>query len=118
MTFSRRQFCGTLGAGLALANMDLFADEPKPKPLRVIAYNIFKLTGWPSDRPLAKQAVAKGQMAKRFQSIAFPLIGAGSGGYNQQRAKEIMLDELAKADLNIDTLIVEFKKKAVSSDVI
>jgi endonuclease/exonuclease/phosphatase family metal-dependent hydrolase len=32
----------------------------------VIAYSIFKLTGWPSDRPLAQQAGAKGQMAKRL----------------------------------------------------
>jgi O-acetyl-ADP-ribose deacetylase len=47
-----------------------------------------------------------------FRSIAFPLIGAGSGGYNQQRAKQIMLDELAKVDSTIDVLIVEFKKKA------
>jgi O-acetyl-ADP-ribose deacetylase len=48
----------------------------------------------------------------RFRSIAFPLIGAGSGGYNQQLAKQIMLDELAKVDSSIAVLIVEFKKKA------
>ena len=66
MTISRRQFCGALGAGLAVANTDLFADEQTTKPLRVIAYNIYKCTGWPNDRPLAKQAVAKGQMAKRL----------------------------------------------------
>jgi O-acetyl-ADP-ribose deacetylase (regulator of RNase III) len=29
-----------------------------------------------------------------FQSIAFPLIVAGSGGFNQERAKAIMEDEL------------------------
>ena len=29
---------------------------------------------------------------KGFQSIAFPLIGAGSGGFNQERAKAIMED--------------------------
>lgn len=66
MTISRRQFCGALGAGLAVANGSLLADEPKPKPLRVIAYNIFNLTGWPDQRQLAQQAVAKGQMAKRL----------------------------------------------------
>jgi O-acetyl-ADP-ribose deacetylase len=33
---------------------------------------------------------------KGFQSIAFPLIGAGSGGFNQERAKAIMEDELEK----------------------
>lgn len=66
MPISRRQFCGAVGASLAAANANLFADDSKPKPLRVIAYNIYKCTGWPSDRPLAKRAVAKGQMAKRL----------------------------------------------------
>ncbi len=66
MPISRRQFCAALGAGLAVANTDLLADEPKAKPLRVIAYNILALTGWPNQRSLAKQAVAKGQMAKRL----------------------------------------------------
>jgi len=66
MTISRRHFCGALGASLAVANANLFADDSKAKPLRVIAYNIYKCTGWPNDRPLAKRAVAKGQMAKRL----------------------------------------------------
>ncbi len=66
MTISRRKFCGVVGASLAAANSNLLADDSKPKPLRVIAYNIYKCTGWPSDRPLAEQAVAKGQMAERL----------------------------------------------------
>ena len=35
---------------------------------------------------------------KGFKSIAFPLIGAGSGGFNQEQAKTLMLDELTKID--------------------
>jgi O-acetyl-ADP-ribose deacetylase (regulator of RNase III) len=35
---------------------------------------------------------------KGFQSIGFPLIGAGSGGFNQERARGIMEDELGKLD--------------------
>jgi endonuclease/exonuclease/phosphatase family metal-dependent hydrolase len=66
MPISRRQFCGALGAGLAAASPDLLADEPKFKPLRVIAYNIYGLAGWPNQRKLAKYAVAKGQMPKRL----------------------------------------------------
>lgn len=66
MTISRRQFCGAFGAGLTIANAGLLADEQKPKPLRVIAYNIYGLVGWPYQSNLAKQAVAKGQMAKRL----------------------------------------------------
>ena len=66
MPISRREFCGAVGASLAAANSNLFADDSKPKPLRVIAYNIYKCTGWPHQRHLAQQAVAKGQMAKRL----------------------------------------------------
>jgi hypothetical protein len=65
MLVSRRQFSVTVAAGLASAGT-VFADDQKRTPLRVIAYNIFKLTGWPHQRKLAQQAVAKGQMAKRL----------------------------------------------------
>lgn len=45
----------------------------------------------------------------RFQSIAFPLIGAGSGSFNQDKAKALMLDELDKLDVEIAVTIVVFK---------
>ena len=44
-----------------------------------------------------------------FQSIAFPLIGAGSGGFNQERARRIMLDEMQKLEW---PLVVVFRKAA------
>jgi O-acetyl-ADP-ribose deacetylase (regulator of RNase III) len=47
---------------------------------------------------------------KGFRSIAFPLIGAGSGGFNQERAKAIMEDELGKMDYPMDVRVVVFKK--------
>ncbi|WP_197455709.1 hypothetical protein [Stieleria neptunia] len=54
MPITRRKFCGMVGTSLATANTHLFADGSKPKPLRVIACNIFKLTGWPHQRRLAQ----------------------------------------------------------------
>src|SRR5690348_9727772 len=45
-----------------------------------------------------------------FKSIAFPLIGAGSGGFNQDRAKALMLDELGKFDVPMTIKVVVFKK--------
>jgi endonuclease/exonuclease/phosphatase family metal-dependent hydrolase len=67
MQLSRRLFgCSVIGGGIsALGSKIALADET-PKPLRVIAYNIFGLTGWPHQRKLAQQAVAEGQMAKRL----------------------------------------------------
>jgi len=65
MQVSRRQFCVTLGAA-GLSALTVFAEEQRPQPLRVIAYNIYAGKGWPSDRPLAKKAVKNGQMARRL----------------------------------------------------
>lgn len=67
MTISRRQFCTAVGAaGLSTITLPAFADEKKQQPLRVIAYNVYACKGWPEQRPLAKKAVEKGQMAKRL----------------------------------------------------
>lgn len=47
---------------------------------------------------------------KGFKSIAFPLIGAGSGGFNQEQAKTLMLDELSKLDVPMTVMLVVFKR--------
>ncbi len=49
--------------------------------------------------------------AKNFQSIAIPRIGAGSGGFNQDRAKAIMEDELGKLEYPLEVRVVVFVKK-------
>ncbi len=46
---------------------------------------------------------------KGFKSIAFPLIGAGSGGFNQDQAKALMLDDLSKLDSPMTVKVVVFK---------
>lgn len=45
-----------------------------------------------------------------FQSIAFPLIGAGSGSFIQEKAKNIMLDELQVLDSPLAVTVVVFKR--------
>ena len=47
---------------------------------------------------------------KGFKSIAFPLIGAGSGGFNQEQAMALMLDELRKFELPMMVKVVVFKR--------
>ena len=44
------------------------------------------------------------------RSIAFPLIGAGSGGFDPERAKAIMLDELGTIDAPPEIIVVRYKK--------
>jgi O-acetyl-ADP-ribose deacetylase (regulator of RNase III) len=47
---------------------------------------------------------------KGYKSMALPLIGAGSGGYNQDQVKKIMLDELSKLEAPMIVKIVVFRK--------
>ena len=47
---------------------------------------------------------------KSFQSIAFPLIGAGSGGFNQEQARETMLDELQKLESPLKVTVVVYRR--------
>ena len=46
-----------------------------------------------------------------FRSIAFPLIGAGSGGFATERARAVMLDELRKADGSLHVILVLFNRR-------
>lgn len=67
MQLSRRPLYALFGfALLAFSAPTAFPGEKEPQPLRVIAYNVYGCTGWPKDRPLAKKAGQKGQMAKRL----------------------------------------------------
>jgi O-acetyl-ADP-ribose deacetylase (regulator of RNase III) len=47
---------------------------------------------------------------KGFQSIAFPLIGAGSGGFCQERAKATMEDELGKIDSPTEVRVLVLRR--------
>lgn len=67
MNISRRFACQSLGTGLLTGlTSPLSAALASDSQLRVIAYNIYGCTGWPKERPLAKKAVARGQMARRL----------------------------------------------------
>lgn len=46
---------------------------------------------------------------KGFKSIAFPLIGAGSGSFNEEKSKTLMLDELSKLEVSMTVKVVVFK---------
>ena len=44
-----------------------------------------------------------------FASIAFPAIGAGSGGFNEEQSIALMSDELGRVDYGGEVLIVKFR---------
>jgi len=47
---------------------------------------------------------------RQFASIAFPLIGAGSGGVRTDKSLEIMLDELSRLESDTNVTVVLFSK--------
>jgi O-acetyl-ADP-ribose deacetylase (regulator of RNase III) len=62
-----------------------------------------------SIRESVRNAVALAE-DKGFKSIAFPVIGSGSGSFNQQKALELMIDELAQIKTELRIKIVCFNK--------
>lgn len=46
---------------------------------------------------------------KGFRSMALPLIGAGSGGFNAERSQALILDELGKLNIPMTVKVVVFK---------
>lgn len=47
---------------------------------------------------------------KGYRSIAFPLIGAGTGGYSPEQTLEFMRDEMQRCSYGGKIVIVKFKK--------
>jgi len=48
---------------------------------------------------------------KGFGSIAFPLIGAGSGGFSSEASKQLMIDEISPIQMDCAVTIVKFRKR-------
>jgi O-acetyl-ADP-ribose deacetylase (regulator of RNase III) len=46
-----------------------------------------------------------------FTAAAFPIIGAGSGGFSQDKALHLMLDEFARLDSPAHITVVRFKAR-------
>jgi O-acetyl-ADP-ribose deacetylase (regulator of RNase III) len=46
-----------------------------------------------------------------FRSLAFPVIGAGSGGFNEARALEVMLAALEAGAGELDVTVVRYKAR-------
>jgi O-acetyl-ADP-ribose deacetylase len=46
-----------------------------------------------------------------LRSIAFPVIGAGSGGFNGTEAERIMVQALGESAKSVDVVIVRFRRR-------
>jgi O-acetyl-ADP-ribose deacetylase (regulator of RNase III) len=78
--------------------------------IHVAGINMFwRASEW-SIRHSVRNALALAHQ-KGFRSIALPLIGAGSGGFNQESARTIMEDEMKSIHLPLDVSIVIYRPK-------
>ncbi|MGE5610267.1 MAG: macro domain-containing protein [Bacillota bacterium] len=62
-----------------------------------------------SVRSAMRLAIEKG-----YRSIAFPLIGAGTGGGKQEKVLALMLEELRTIDFDGEVRIVRYRKRSIS----
>lgn len=67
---------------------------------------LWRASEW-SIRQCVRNAMALAH-ENHFQSIAFPLIGAGSGGFNKELAQTIMENELHKINSPMEVRLVVF----------
>jgi O-acetyl-ADP-ribose deacetylase len=77
--------------------------------IHVAGINMFWRASERSIRDSVRNALALA-VEHGFRSIAFPLIGAGSGGFNQERAQAIMLDELQKLESVLEVTVVVYRR--------
>jgi O-acetyl-ADP-ribose deacetylase len=64
-----------------------------------------------SIRASVRSAIALCQQ-HHFRSIAFPLIGAGSGGFRPERSESLMREELSKIDADLNVTVVKYKNSS------
>jgi O-acetyl-ADP-ribose deacetylase len=71
---------------------------------------------WRASRESIQRSVATAMaivLERRFASVAFPVVGAGSGGYSETKALELMQDALINIMGSAAVTIVRFRPRAV-----
>lgn len=107
--FRELQKLGTIPLGHAVETSA--GKLPFKSIIHVAGINMFWRSSEQSIRNSVRNAM---QIAvnKKYDSIAFPLIGAGSGGGKPAKILEMIQDELGKIDFDGDVVIVRYLKKA------
>lgn len=81
--------------------------------IHVAGINIF----WCATTHSIKQSVLSAMKIvneKAFQSVAFPIIGAGTGGFGESGALQLMLEAFSEIESSAEAIIVRFKKRNTS----
>lgn len=76
--------------------------------IHVAGINMWWRSSEQAIRHSVKNALVLAQQ-QGLQSIAFPLIGAGTGGFSEVEALALMRDEVLKSDYSGNVVIVQFR---------
>ncbi len=69
---------------------------------------------WRSTRQSIRQSVVSAMAiveAREFKSVAFPVIGSGTGGFGQDSALRLMQEALSELESAAEVVIVKFKRR-------
>jgi O-acetyl-ADP-ribose deacetylase (regulator of RNase III) len=77
--------------------------------IHVAGINLFWRSSEVSVRDSVRNAMALAK-TRDYKSIAFPLIGAGSGGSNGAKVLKWMIDELLRIEFNGEVRVIRYKK--------
>lgn len=78
--------------------------------IHVAGINDFWRASERSIRDSVRNALALG-VQKGWRTVAFPILGAGSGGFDTEKAEAIILDELQKSDADLHITLVRFRRR-------
>jgi len=78
--------------------------------IHVAGINLLWRASEKSIRDSVRNAVTLAQ-EHGFQSLALPLIGAGSGGFNLERTQAVIMSELRNLHLTLDVRVVVYRRK-------
>jgi O-acetyl-ADP-ribose deacetylase (regulator of RNase III) len=87
---------------------------PQRALIHVAAINLLWRASEGSIRGSVRSAIALAEQ-HGFQSLAFPVLGSGSGGFERQRALDAMLAELSQVASAVDCRIVVFGPSQAST---
>ncbi|MGV3616980.1 MAG: macro domain-containing protein [Fimbriimonas sp.] len=92
---------------------DAIATGPGRLPYRAIVHVAGIDDFWRASEASIRRSVRNAMKLvsqRGYCTIAFPIIGAGSGGFDAQRAEQIMLEELAAFVCELDVILVRFQR--------
>ena len=64
-----------------------------------------------AQRPVAVLGILAVVNDEHFETVAFPLIGAGTGGFNEDKVSAMIVQELESCDSSARAVVVHFKKR-------